>query len=113
MFTFCEVVTNVTVGRIGTYDGHVICVCFTNVHDHFETPLKLFVPILCKHCESTIVAVGGIRVKYKILHLKLKTVTRTESPVFFCLQKLLFLSPGKLPVGHGAARAEGEDEMNQ
>ena len=24
--------------------------------------LKLFVPILCKHCESTIVAVGGIRV---------------------------------------------------
>ena len=42
--------------------GHVICVCFTNVCDRFETPLKLFVPILCKHCESTIVAVGGIRV---------------------------------------------------
>ena len=63
MFTFCEVVTNVTVGRIGTYDGHIICVCFTNVRDGFETPLKLFVPILCKHCESTIVAVGGIRVK--------------------------------------------------
>ena len=63
MFTFCEVVTNVTVGRIGMYDGHVICVCFTNVRDCFETPLKLFVPILCKHCESTIVAVGGIRVK--------------------------------------------------
>ena len=55
---FCEVVTNVTVGRIKvTYDGHVICVRFTNVRDRFETPLKLFVPILCKHCESTIVAV--------------------------------------------------------
>ena len=66
MFTFCEVVTNVTVGRIGTYDGHIICVCFTNVHDRFETPLKLFVPILCKHCESTIVAVGGIRVNIMV-----------------------------------------------
>ena len=63
MFTFCEVVTNVTVGRIGMYDGHIICVCYTNVRDRFETPLKLFVPILCKHSESTIVAVGGIRVK--------------------------------------------------
>ena len=64
---FCEVVTNVTVGRIGTYDGHVICVCFTNVRDRFETPLKLFVPILCKHCESTIVVVSGIRVKAPLL----------------------------------------------
>ena len=42
MFTFCEVVTNVTVGRIGTYDGHVICVCFTNVRDRFENTTETF-----------------------------------------------------------------------
>ena len=52
--------------------------------------------------------------KCKILkYLKLKTITRAQTFVFCCLQELLSLSPGKLPVGLGAARAEGEDEMNQ
>ena len=51
--------------------------------------------------------------KSKILHLKLKTITRAQTSVFCRLQELLSLSPGKLPVGLGAGRAEVEDEMNQ
>ena len=51
--------------------------------------------------------------KSKILHLKLKTITRAQTSLFCRLQELLSLSPGKLLVGLGAARAEVEDEMNQ